>query len=411
MSRAELIGSRRRRAVAGWCALAAAAALVLGSCQNASPPAAAAPAPSATTSSAPAAAPVPAAQVTVRPDGGTRSARPDRPVSVAADGGVLSSVSLTDARGHRVAGAFTSDRAGWTSTGRLAVRTTYTVRAVATNPAGQQTRRTVSLRTLTPQITADYSLIPSGATEVGVGMPVVVQFDGLVDESRRAAIEKRMSVRTTPAVKGAWGWLDARQLVWRPADYWTPGTRVDVKADIAGLPTRKGAWTTRDASTSFRVGSAMVSTVDVKRHTMTVRRNGKVLRVVPVTTGKAGFATREGVKVILSRESSRQMDAETTGLAKTDPEYYNVKVKYAMRLTWSGEFLHAAPWSVSSQGRANVSHGCTGMSTANARWMFEHSKMGDVVRYVGSSRPLESYNGYTMWNMSLSRWAGHSALA
>jgi lipoprotein-anchoring transpeptidase ErfK/SrfK len=324
---------------------------------------------------------------------------------------VLSSVSLTDARGHRVAGAFTPDRAGWTSTGRLAVRTTYTVRAVATNPAGQQTRRTVNLRTLTPQITADYSLIPSGATEVGVGMPVVVQFDGLVDESRRAAIEKRMSVRTTPAVKGAWGWLDARQLVWRPAAYWTPGTRVDVTADIAGLPTRKGAWTTRDASTSFRVGSAMVSTVDVKRHTMTVRRNGRVLRVVPVTTGKAGFATREGVKVILSRESSRQMDAETTGLAKTDPEYYNVKVKYAMRLTWSGEFLHAAPWSVSSQGRANVSHGCTGMSTANARWMFEHSKMGDVVRYVGSSRPLESYNGYTMWNMSLSRWAGHSALA
>jgi hypothetical protein len=51
------------------------------------------------------------------------------------------------------------------------------------------------------------------------------------------------------------------------------------------------------------------------------------------------------------------------------------------------------------------------MSTANARWMFEHSKMGDVVRYVGSSRPLESYNGYTMWNMSLSRWAAHSALA
>nr|WP_284290613.1 L,D-transpeptidase [Angustibacter aerolatus] len=126
---------------------------------------------------------------------------------------------------------------------------------------------------------------------------------------------------------------------------------------------------------------------------------------MPVTTGKDAprFRTRNGIKVILSRESERQMNAETTGLKKSDPEYYNVKVKYAMRVTWSGEFLHAAPWSVGSQGHANVSHGCTGMSTANAKWLFDRSKMGDVVKYVGSNRGLESYNGYTMWNMSLAR--------
>jgi lipoprotein-anchoring transpeptidase ErfK/SrfK len=408
MSRADVYRGRRRTAV-GLAAAALVAALGVSSCQSGSAPAAAAPKAAATTTAT--AQPADPATVSVTPQDGSRTARPDRPVRVSADGGVLSSVTLTDSKGRPVEGAFTEDHAGWTSTGRLAVRTTYTVSAVATNSAGEATRTTARVRTLTPETTADYSLLPSGATKVGVGMPVVVQFDGLVDESRRAAIEKRMSVKTTPAVKGAWGWLDARQLVWRPASYWTPGTRVDVTAKLAGLQTRKGAWTARDASTSFRVGSAMVSTVDVKRHTLKVRRNGKLLRVIPITTGKSGFETRNGVKVILSRETSRQMDAETTGLAKTDPEYYNVKVKYAMRLTWSGEFLHAAPWSVSSQGRANVSHGCTGMSTANAKWLFEHSKMGDVVRYVGSSRKLESYNGYTMWNMSLDRWAGHSALA
>src|ERR687890_1475970 len=391
MSRVESYRGRRRTAV-GLAAAALVAALGASACQNGSTPAAAAPKADSTTATT--AQPAAPAIVRVTPEDGSRSARPDRPVKVTADGGVLTSVTLTDAKGRAVDGAFTQGHAGWTSTGRLAVRTTYTVNAVATNGDGKATRTTARVRTLTPKTTADYSLLPSGATEVGVGMPVVVQFDGLVDESRRAAIEKRVSVKTTPAVKGAWGWLDARQLVWRPASYWTPGTRVDVKADLAGLPTRKGAWTARDASTSFRVGSAMVSTVDVQRHTLTVRRNGKLLRVIPITTGKAGFATRNGVKVILSRETSRQMDAETTGLSKTDPEYYNIKVKYAMRLTWSGEFLHAAPWSVGSQGRANVSHGCTGMSTANARWLFERSKMGDVVKYVGSSRPLESYNGY-----------------
>jgi len=402
-----LSGRRRRGAV--WCAVAIAAALGVTSCQNSTAPPAGS-AGSNATPSASASPTTPAAQVSVSPESGSRSIRPDEPVTVSADGGRLTAVTLTDAKGREVDGAFAAGQARWSSTEPLTPRTTYTVRAVATNAAQQETSTTAELRTLTPDVTANYHLLPSGATEVGVGMPVVVQFDGLVDQSRRAAIERRMSVTTSPKVKGAWGWLDARQLVWRPASYWKPGTSVKVKADIGGLQTRKGAWTSRDASTSFRVGSAMVSTVDIHKHTLTVRRNGKVLRVVPVTTGKDGFATRNGVKVIISRESSRQMDAETTGLKKSDPEYYNVKVKYAMRVTWSGEFLHAAPWSVGSQGRANVSHGCTGMSTANAKWLFERSKMGDVVKFVGSKRPLESYNGYTMWNMSLASWAKQSAL-
>jgi lipoprotein-anchoring transpeptidase ErfK/SrfK len=75
-----------------------------------------------------------------------------------------------------------------------------------------------------------------------------------------------------------------------------------------------------------------------------------------------------------------------------------------MRLTYSGEFLHAAPWSMGSQGRANVSHGCTGMSTADAKWIYENSKVGDVVIYKHSDRPLEPGNGYTGWNMSFDKW-------
>jgi lipoprotein-anchoring transpeptidase ErfK/SrfK len=404
-------GSRSARSRAAWCAVAAAAVVGIASCQSATAPTAA---PTATATASGAAAPAvttPPAQIEVDAGPAARRVRPDQLVTVTAQGGRLGTVAMADADGHAVAGRFSADHASWTSAQRLALRTAYTVRAVAANADGQAARRTVRLRTLTPTDTADYAVLPSGAREVGVGMPVVVQFAGLVDASRRAAIEKQVSVKTSPAVKGSWGWLDARQLAFRPASYWKPGTRVQLKADIAGLETRKGVWTTHDASASFRIGSAMVSTVDVRKHTLTVRRNGKVLRVIPITTGKPGFETRNGIKVILSRETSRQMDAETTGLKKTDPEYYNVKVKYAMRLTWSGEFLHAAPWSVGSQGRANVSHGCTGMSTANAKWLFDRSKMGDVVKYVGSTRPLESYNGYTMWNMSLAQWATHSALA
>ena len=408
--------TRRQHTALAGTSLLLVAGLICG-CQGATPQAEAATLDQGTTSSPSSSPPptqaavVPAAVVTVSPADGVTKVAPGTPVTVSASGGTLDAVTVTDGDGDALEGAMSDDGAGWTSSGQLDLSESYTVKATASNEAGAPTTVTSTLKTVVPKDSADFYLMPSGSTSVGVGMPVVIQFAGLVSKDKQDDIERLVSVSTSPKVNGAWGWLDARQLVWRPVGYWKPGTKVKVTANLKGVETRPGIWTARNASTSFTVGDAMVSVVDIKKHTLTVRKNGTVLRVIPITTGKSGFDTRAGTKVILSRETSRQMDAETTGLKKTDPEYYNIKVKYAMRLTWSGEFLHAAPWSVGSQGRANVSHGCTGMSTANAKWLFDHSKVGDVVTYTGSSRPLESYNGYTMWNMSLKQWATHSALA
>jgi lipoprotein-anchoring transpeptidase ErfK/SrfK len=165
-----------------------------------------------------------------------------------------------------------------------------------------------------------------------------------------------------------------------------------------------GVWGVAKRTSDFDIGSQIISTVDVAAHTLTMRKNGKVVKKIAVTTGKASMATRNGIKVIMSRESVHRMRSSTIGIKKGDPDYYDIKAKYAMRVTNSGEFLHAAPWSMGSQGRANVSHGCTGMSTADAKWIFEHSKVGDVVVYKNSNRKLETDNGYTGWNMSYDRW-------
>ncbi|MDA8437872.1 MAG: L,D-transpeptidase, partial [Propionibacterium sp.] len=97
-------------------------------------------------------------------------------------------------------------------------------------------------------------------------------------------------------------------------------------------------------------------------------------------------------------------DSTTVDIPKNSPDAYHLDVQYAMRLTWSGEFLHAAPWSVASQGVANVSHGCTGMSTANAKWLFDFSHAGDVVVYTGSNRQMTLSNGIGVWNASWSQW-------
>lgn len=350
--------------------------------------------------------------MSITPTDGAQDVRPDATISVTATGGTLQQVTVRGGDGHQVSGSYNGDHTAWTASGGLLPSTTYQIEATAVNAAGAATNQSAEVRTLKPKDTATYGIIPSTSGPVGVGMPVAIQFVTAVDPANRAAIERRVSVQSTPAMKGAWGWLDGRQLIWRPATYWTPGTRVSVNADIAGLPTSGGLWTDHSASQSFTVGPAMVSTVDTRTHRMTVTRNGKVLRVLKVSTGRPGSETetRAGIKVILSRSAEYVMDSATVGIAKGQPGYYNLKTQWAMRLTWSGEFLHSAPWSVGAQGNANVSHGCTNLAPADAQWLFNISHMGDVVKFVGSTRKLEEYNGYTMWNESLSQWAAHSAL-
>ena len=90
---------------------------------------------------------------------------------------------------------------------------------------------------------------------------------------------------------------------------------------------------------------------------------------------------------------------------------YRINIEYAQRLTWSGEFIHSAPWSVSVQGRTNVSHGCVNMSPANAAWLFGITRMGDPVTVKGTERRVAGGNGWTDWNMSWTEYVKGSALA
>ena len=121
---------------------------------------------------------------------------------------------------------------------------------------------------------------------------------------------------------------------------------------------------------------------------MKVFSNGKLLRTIPITTGEQPkFTTRSGIKVIMEKFDAKRMNSETVGITGDSADGYDIdNVQWAMRVTYSGEFIHAAPWSVGSQGYANVSHGCTGMSTANADWLYHMTVRGDVVEYTGTDR-------------------------
>ncbi len=348
-----------------------------------------------------------------------RSGRPvpvDRLVEVTASDAVLRSVTLTPVGGPReaagsVRGTLAEDGSAWRAQDRLEPGTAYVVRARAADAAGERVVRTTRFRTV--DLTLDQqtypSLAPLDGETVGVGMPVVVTFD--VPVTDRASIEEHLSVDARPAQPGTWHWLSNTEVHYRPKTYWKPGTEVSVDVDVNSVPAGDGVYGQLSRSIDFTVGDAHVYKVDARTHQMKVFSNGKLLRTLPVTTGKPGFTTRSGTKVIIEKFDVKRMNSETVGIAAGSAEAYDIDdVQWAMRLTHSGEFIHAAPWSVGSQGYANVSHGCTGLSTADAGWLYAMSRRGDVVEYVGTDRPMTLDNGYGDWNASWADYRKGSAL-
>ena len=353
---------------------------------------------------------VPPVTVMSNVERGARDVPVDTRLTVEAEGGTLRKVSVTSAAGP-VTGKMSGDQATWVAEGLLEPGTTYAVTTLARRSDGQDVTKRSSFRTVA--LTLDQQTYPSVAPlqgeTVGVGMPVIVTFDVAVTD--KANIEKHLHVTSTPKQPGAWHWISDHEAHWRPKSYWRAGTDVDVDVDINSVPAGAGIYGQEDRHVQFHVGDANIYKVNAQTHQMQVFSNGKLLRTIPITTGKPGFTTRSGVKVIIEKSRHHRMNSETIGIGKNNPEYYDLDdVEYAMRLTYSGEFIHAAPWSVGSQGYANVSHGCTGMSTANAAWLYAMSKRGDVVQYTGTDRPMEFTNGYGDWNESFATYAKGSAL-
>jgi len=316
-------------------------------------------------------------------------------------------------QGTELVGEFDAQKALWHSTGSMLPGTTYQVTVAASAEGGAPVTRTSTFTTLKPKVVNLAHLNVGDDQTVGVGMPIILRFDRPVRNTD--AVLHALTVRTTPQVEGAWHWMEASQWVgrntevwYRPKVYWPAGTKVTMTADLGSVELSPGVWGKRTYSSRFTVGDAVVNTVDVRKHTLTMRRNGAVVKVIPITTGRAGpkWSTRGGIKVITEKREVLRMDSSTLGIKdKTDPDFYSEDEHWTMRLTYSGEFLHARPGSEWAFGKQNVSHGCTGMSMENAKWLFEHSTVGDVVTYAGSDRALEPGNGYTAWNLPWERWA------
>lgn len=327
-------------------------------------------------------------------------------LKVTAAKAALQSVTVAGPSGP-VPGQLTSNGVSWTASGLLQPSVAYTITAVAVDGKGARATevRHFSTRKLTLNQQTYPSFVPADGSTVGIAMPVIIRFD--VPVTNHVEFQKHLVVQTSPAQEGAWHWISDNEVHWRPESYWKAGTSVHVEANIGGVQAARGVWGQLNRQETFHIGRAQIIKVNIATDHLNVYRSGQLIRTIPVTTGRQPeFTTRSGIKVIVEKDRYTNMNSETIGISNTSAQGYNLKnVEFAMRLTYSGEFLHAAPWSVASQGYANVSHGCTGMSTANAGWLYNNSIIGDPVEYTGSSRPMTLDNGYGDWNLPFSQYA------
>lgn len=351
-------------------------------------------------------------RITITPAAHSAPVPTNRKVTIGAGNGHLTTVKVTADGPGDLKGTLSKDRNTWTSSEPLAPGVTYTVRARATGADGKPLTRNATITTAeapkSETFVGEYH--PDKGTTVGVAMPVSIVFDKPIHD--RAAVERHLRVTSTPAVQGAWKWMtdrDGRDRVdFRPAKFWKPGTDVTLRMNLDGVRAG-GLYGTQNRVVNFRVGDAVTTTVDTATRTMTVLDNGRKLRTLPISAGKKGFETWNGTMVVLEKTPTIRMNSRTVRIF--GPEAYNLgSVKWDVRLTPSGTFVHAAPWNEGKFGRINSSHGCIGMSTADAEWFYSHVHPGDPVTVVNSKDTVAANNGYGDWNVDWATWRSGGSL-
>lgn len=325
---------------------------------------------------------------------------PAEPVTVTSAEG-LEQVTMTNEEGKVVESELSADGTQWSTTEVLGYSRTYTVQAE--DRAGQA--KTLSFSTANPASTTGVALSPLDGSTVGVAQTIAFRFGTAVED--RQAAQDAITITTSPEVEGGFFWLNNSELRWRPAEYWTPGTEVSVQVDLYGVDLGGGVYGSKDNAASFTIGEDVRTVVDDATKTMTVYRNGEVLRSIPVSLGRdtAQWATPNGTYIIGDEHASLVMDSTTFGLGY-DQGGYRTEVDYATQMSYSGIYVHAAPWSVGDQGYRNVSHGCINVTTEAAQWFQNTVKRGDPVvvqNTVGTT--LSGYDGLGDWNIPWETWS------
>jgi lipoprotein-anchoring transpeptidase ErfK/SrfK len=270
-------------------------------------------------------------------------------------------------------------------------------------PAGVGTLRPHASRPVQPVGNAVHvSLLNVTGRSYGVGMPVVAYFSRQFSDARAFAAATTATVNGKP-VRGAWyferstagrGPIEGH---FRLRTYWPAHAKVVVSVAARGRSAGGDLRFADDVDVGFATGASVVSVVDDATHLLTVTSDGKQVAQYPVSLGTAKTPTTSGVKVIMAKGSP---------VCMSGPDYAECGVRYTQRLTYSGEYLHAAPWNARHiKEGVDSSNGCTNLLTGDARRLYRVLEVGDVVDYPDADGPPMTMNsGYGDWNVQWHVW-------
>jgi lipoprotein-anchoring transpeptidase ErfK/SrfK len=239
-----------------------------------------------------------------------------------------------------------------------------------------------------------------GAT-YGVGMPIIAWFNRAPTDATEFAKATTVKVNGT-AINGRWYFEHtahagaALEAHYRPMTYWPARAKIEMDLPVQGLSAGKGLAYDNSLTLSMSTGASHIATVDASTLRMTVKTDNQLYGTFPVSLGASNTPTQRGTKVIMEKGADISMRG---------PGYFDPHVQWTQRLTYSGEYLHSAPWNVGNIGSRSTSNGCTNLLPADAKKLYNFLGIGDVVLYPNASGPqMQLGQGYGDWNVPWTTW-------
>jgi lipoprotein-anchoring transpeptidase ErfK/SrfK len=360
-------------------------------------------------------------EVAIAPAAAAVGVAPGAPVTVTATGAAtVTAVTLTHGS-TKVAGTMATDGHSWTSTGKLAFGTKYTVTVTAANAAKPTVTSTFTTATAskTVKVSLEANLLNSlknGGT-YGVGQVLIAHFNHAISKSQRDNVVAGLKVTTTPSVEGRWHWVSSTEVDYRGEKYWASGTTLTLDAHLYGVKFSSGVYGANTAKATIHIGDSHIAIADNKSHRMKVYVNGKLVRTVKVSMGMGGsttgaqgqvvnYWTRNGPHIVLEKSPTVTMSSASYGVSDPHSRYFYAPetVKDDARISYSGEFVHLRDWTVGDIGVRNSSHGCINVGIKDAMYMYNLLRPGDIVDVVNSPVPISFANTQADWSISWSKW-------
>jgi lipoprotein-anchoring transpeptidase ErfK/SrfK len=251
------------------------------------------------------------------------------------------------------------------------------------------------------------SLLENDGASFGVGMPIIAWFSVAPTDAAALAKATTVTVNGEPADGGWYFEQTAHQGAaleghWRPQQYWPANATIHMDLPVKGKSAGSGLYFDDSLTLDFRTGDARVGTVDATTLQLSITDNGQPWGIFPVSLGATDTPTARGTKVIMEKG----LDISMSG-----PGYFDPHVKFTQRLTYGGEYLHAAPWNIANLGKRSTSNGCTNLSPADAEKLYGFLQIGDPIQYPNANGPQMTLGaGYGDWNVPWSQWQTGGAL-